>query len=162
MPRYPGTYKRKNKAGGWKNSTFVNTESMVRNYIVKVIGDLRMSEVTPEDIQPVINYLKRKKTSVYYSYNIISTTKKIFEVAMHWGYTDRNPAYTVPVQKFPRRKQPEADWIQVVRMIEKINSPRDEAIIGCGFFGLLRMGETFALEWSSVDFDQGRSASHSR
>jgi integrase len=83
---------------------------------------------------------------------VTNITKKFFETARHWEYIYRNPAYSIVFPKLPKRVQLRPEWIQLIRIIEDLDSPLDEAAIACGFFGLLGLGETFALEWSHVDF----------
>jgi hypothetical protein len=45
----------------WKDSTFIGKESIVRNHIVEILGDRRIGDIDPEDIQELSNHLYKKK-----------------------------------------------------------------------------------------------------
>lgn len=117
----------------WKKSTFIGMESIVRNYIVGILGDRRMRDIDPEDIQEISNHLYKKNIGMRAVYNVLNTTKNFFEVGMHWGYIVRNPAYAIELPKIPKRKRPQVDPLRVITMIEDIDSLLDKAIIACGF-----------------------------
>jgi integrase len=81
----------------------------------------------------------------------LNLTKTFFDVAMHWEYIYRNPAYTIELPRLPKSKRIQVDPLRIITMIEDIDSLLDKTAIACGFYGLLRIGETFALERKNID-----------
>ena len=138
----------------WRKGTFVNKESYLRNYIVAALGSKKIVNVNEDDIQQVVDLAYSRGNDKRYIYDVLSFTKRFFEIAMHWGYTERNPAYTVELPKVPKRAKPHIPPAKVVQMINDTKSIRDKSIMALCFYGLLRIGEALSLQWIDIDFQK--------
>ncbi len=136
----------------WRKSTLIGKESIVRQHIVMVLGDKKISEITPFDVQKIRSRLYSRGLEKKYIYTVLNAVKHFFETAMHWEYARKNPAYTLQLPEISRRQKPKIEPIRIVEMIEGIESIREKAAIAIGFYGLLRIGETFGLTWPCIDF----------
>jgi len=72
------------------NATLKEYELIIRNYIVELLGDMYLSEVTADDIRIALVPVSKKSASLYATLNMLF--KCIFYNAERNELIDRNPA----------------------------------------------------------------------
>ena len=147
-----------------KPRTASKYRSTLRLYILPELGDMRLDEVTPADVQRVHNKLKGMPSAANYMKCVLSV---MYSKSEQWDRTTyRNPA--APVQRFEEKEverylSPEERQAleRVLSAAEKIHSGRPghigrEAIWGVRLLMLtgMRRDEVRDLQWEQVAWRQ--------
>ena len=149
----------------WALSTYSSNEALIRNYILPMVGDLKLEEIntlllekyyqTLQSTPAVINRMTGKPKSKYVSNSTIRDVHKLlrncFEQAVKWELMDKNPATHATV---PKHKKQERDIWTAETLAQAMKVCKDELLslaINLSFAGSLRMGELLALTWDCVD-----------
>lgn len=168
----------------YKDTTITFTEKYLDS-IVKGLGNLKMTEITPYHIQKYLDgladkgYIKGKEHRSYSNgtlkriYNIISSS---LTQAVYWQIIDNNPCWRVkpPKVEIATDKSEFFDFEEAKRFLEFLDEPYltphgansdcvDEKTVPLQFktifylalFCGFRRGEILALEWNDIDFDKG-------
>jgi len=136
--------------------TYLDYKNRTELYIKPNLGELKLSQITPEHIQGLYNKMLENGLSprtVRYTHTIL---RNALQQAVKWGKLYRNPATLVDL---PRQKKKEM----------KVLSPKQAAIFmeaavyspWKAFFSLLlssgmRPQEALGLKWSDIDFANKR------
>ncbi len=142
--------------------------SSIRNHIIPEIGDIPLQKLQPIHIEILCNHLQTKKCSGPKGYGaddqntpyLSSTTiqhihgllKSAFNKAVEWKLIDSNPV----VCSAPKRCEVEHNiWTpEMVRAaLDDIDHPMLHLAVHLAFICSLRVGETVALTWDDVDFE---------
>jgi hypothetical protein len=101
----------------WRTSTVIGVESIVRQHIVSVLGNKKINEIEPFDIQKIRSRLYSRNLKKSYIYQVLSTVKHFFITAQQWDFAYKNPTYTLQLPKLSKRQKPEIKPVQIAELI---------------------------------------------
>ena len=148
----------------WSYSTFNSNCALIANYIVPIIGDREMMEITPREADKYIKTLQRTqpvevggrrgKTEYMTPANIekvIKLLRSAFKQAVRWEVIARNPFDFVTLPKVERK--PRQIWtVEIIR--KALDSCKDAKLfvaMNLAFACSLRVGEILGLTWDNVN-----------
>lgn len=152
----------------WSFSMYTSSMALIRNHIIPEIGDIKMQQLQPIQIEMLYDTLRTKKCSGAKSHRedkdkvpcLSSTTirhihtllKTAFDKAVEWRVIERNPVVCDAPKK--RKSEPNIWTPEMVRMaLEDIKHPMLHLAVHLAFICSLRNGETVALKWEDIDFN---------
>jgi integrase len=136
-------------------TTLAMTESLIRNHIDPVLGDVRLSAVTAEDIEA---FLDARTGS--HSKSTLDKLKTILAQAFDFGIRRRhvnwNPARVaeLPIEAEPTREGRALTLNEARALLNVASRHRLGAWVTVAMTLGLRPGEVSGLTWESVDFDE--------
>ena len=150
----------------WSYSTFNSNCALIANYIVPIIGDREMKEITPREADKYIKTLqrtqpvevggRRRKTEYMTPANIekvIKLLRSAFKQAVRWEVIARNPFDFVTLPKVERK--PRQIWTaEIIR--KALDSCKDAKLfvaMNLAFACSLRVGEILGLTWDNVNIN---------
>lgn len=135
-------------------TTLTDYTSKVRRHIIKELGQMRMADVTPDDIQVALVPVSKKSESVYKS--VIILYKSIFRAAKESRVIDSNPTIYLTAKGggVPQKDKPALTDEQVERLLEAIRGLPPYVFVMIGLYAGLRREEILALKWDSVYLDR--------
>ncbi len=148
----------------WAMSTYESRKGLMRNYIIPIIGDLCLADITPRmmdkyyrDLLNVksVSINNRKPTSEYLSAHTVREIHKLlrnaFNQAVRWEMIPRNPVLnaTLPKAEYKKREIWSPDML--AKALEVCDDPILSLAINLAFSCSLRMGELLGLTWDCVD-----------
>lgn len=143
-----------------KKSTFFAYKNAVNAHINRVLGQLRLTELSKEDVQLFINSLEigvgiEMPMSPKTIKNVHGVLHKSLEVARSYDYIEKNPAdFTI----LPRYDKPEMHTFTISELncfMNAISNHPKKVLFTVAIFTGLRQAELIALTWDCVDFDNG-------
>lgn len=136
-----------------RTTTLTDYTSKVRRHIISELGDKRIAEVTPDDIQLALVSVSSKSASVYKS--VIILYKSIFRAALESRVIDENPTTHITPKGggIPQKEKPALTDIQVERLLDAVHGLPPYVFIMLGLYAGLRREEILALQWDSVYLD---------
>ena len=133
-------------------ATLRGYESTMRNYIVKPLGELYMSDVTCDDIRLALVPASKKSVSVYSTVNML--IKCVFYSAERSHIIEDNPTKGISAKGGTPAKGKEAlTNTQVKRLLDAIRGLPPQTFVMIGLFAGLRREEILALQWDCVFLD---------
>ena len=150
----------------WALSTYSQNNALIRNYILPLIGDKRLSEINTRFIEKYYQKLltlpvvSKHRTGPphrddYISPSIIRDIHKLlhscFRQAVKWEIMEKNPAEyaTVPKYKAADREIWTADIL--MKALEVCDDHQLKLALNLAFAASLRIGELLGLTWDCVD-----------
>lgn len=135
-------------------TTVKTNQSRYNTHIKPYLGKKYIDQITPKDIQSLVNILKLSKKKYKNSYinHIIECISKLYNYAMDMEYINYNP--TKKVKKLKEQKL-DIEYItinQFETLIESIDDHHFKTFLLVLFYTGLRVGEARALNWSQIDF----------
>ena len=151
-------------------NTYDSYRQNLENHILPYFGDRIMSQITSEDVDDFLDALSRKPCKGPKGYGKApgtaptlssSSIKKCyivltagFPTALKWGYIQRIPETTPPVEKTQKRRawSPE----QVSKILDSIKDDRlIHLAIHLGFVCSLREGEVAGIDVKTINLKEG-------
>jgi len=138
-----------------RQTTLTDYTSKVRRHIIKELGNLRMAEVTPDDIQMMMVPVSEKSASVYKSVTVL--TKSIFRSAKESKVIDTDPTVYLTAKGggIPQEDKKALTDEQAERLLETVKGLPPYVFVMIGLYTGLRREEILALQWDSVFLDVG-------
>lgn len=152
----------------WALSTYDRNTSVIRNYILPVIGNVRLSEVNTRFLEKYyLHLLEMPSVKTPYtggpSDKMVGTSvvrdvhkllRNCLEQAVKWELIEKNPAVyaTVPKHKENSRKIWTADTL--MNALDVCEDEDLKLAINLSFAASLRIGELLALTWDCVDMSE--------
>ena len=149
----------------WSLSTYDRNVATIHNYILPVLGDVKLKDLNTRVLEiyykqlkttpAVPNPMTRKPKSEFVTTSIIRDIHKIlrncFEQAVKWELMEKNPATyaTVPVHKPEKREIWTAETL--MHAIDVCEDDVLKIALNLAFAGSLRIGELLALTWDCID-----------
>ena len=151
----------------WAMSTYDTNSAVIRNYVNPVIGDMKLSDITPRVMDQYYRNLLSMKavvtncrhpSSEYVTAKTVRQIHKVlrtaFSQAVKWELMDRNP---VEHATLPRCEKVEREiWTgeDLMRAIEVCEDDDLYLAINLAFSCSLRLGEMLGLTWDCVDISE--------
>ena len=153
----------------WALSTYESNNAKINNYILPMIGKVRLTEVNPRFLEryykellvtPTVTnpYRKRKEGDDHVTTSTIRDIHKIlkscFTQAVKWDLMEKNPAAHATVPKHEGKER--GIWTAEVLMyaLEISEDPVLKVAINLSFACSLRLGEILGLTWDCVDLSE--------
>ena len=134
------------------SATLKGYSSKIKNYIIKPLGDMYLSDVTSDDIKLALIPASRKSASLYASVNML--IKCIFYSAERSKLIDYNPSANISAKGGTPAKDKEAlTDEQAEKLLDAIRGLRPYDFIMIGLYAGLRREEILALQWDCVFLD---------
>jgi len=150
----------------WKFKTYDTNMCYWEHDILPFFGKLRMSKVTPSDVERFLILMRKKKvrnrkntleedlpylseTTIRYVYTLVHC---FFEKAVQWDDLDKSP---VKCDK-PGTSNVQRDFWQPERFEEALEAVVDDILhlaIHLAFRCTLRIGEVCALSWEDINYE---------
>ena len=148
----------------WAASTYESKRGLIDNYVLPIIGDVRLDDVNPRMMNSYYQKLltvKAKSSKFVHPQNefvTVRTVKEIHKVlrnafnqAVKWELMSRNPVLNCTLPKC--EEKPRDIWTpeQLVYALEKCEDETLSLALNLAFSCSLRMGEMLGLTWDCVD-----------
>ncbi len=145
-----------------KPSTVESNRGYGKRYIIPVLGQLKVPDVTRADISNLMKKMSKKPTNAN---RVLAAVRKMFNMAEVWGMRPdgSNPCRHVP--KFPERGKTRLITDSEMKKLfaylaraeaEGLEHPFILLAIRLQFEFAARMSEILQLEWSWIDYDNSR------
>jgi integrase len=151
--------------------TYTSYEWLLKNYVRPVIGEKRLSDIRPLDIQSLYNRmaspkLKEKEDpqpgityglglsarSVRYTHSVLSSALK---QAVRWNMLTRNPCELVELPRHTRREMQAFSPEEAARFLKAAAEDAHGTVFTFALATGMRPEEYLALKWSDVDLHKG-------
>ena len=136
--------------------TYQSYAELVRLHLEPSLGRIRLSKLTPRDVQKLINSKLNKGLSSRRVQYIHAVLRKALGQAEKWGFVARNVA---KLADLPKVEQPEIspfDPDEARLFVKAIEGERLEALYLLAIATGLRQAEILGLSWKDVDFKQSQ------
>lgn len=136
-------------------STIHGYASKMRNYVIPVVGKVRLDRLTPEHLDAVYLAMSRAGRADATILQVHRILSRALEVAFRRDLCPRNVAKLIdsPAAKRAEIKPLTAD--EAVRILAATEGQRNAARWSVGLALGLRQGEALGLRWEYVDLDAG-------
>lgn len=146
--------------GNTKAHTKKSYEGIIRNHILPEIGAVKLSALTPIQVQRLINGVKSTKKSIQNQPVNPKTVKNVHGVlhsalnqAVQCGYIRTNPADRTILPKRSKAEIHVLEDKQVLEFLKAIQGHRFEYLYQLDLFTGLRQSELLGLQWPDIDFE---------
>lgn len=146
--------------GNTKAHTKKSYEGIIRNHILPEIGAVKLSALTPIQVQRLINGVKSTKKSSQNQPVNPKTVKNVHGVlhsalnqAVQCGYIRTNPADRTILPKRSKAEIHVLEDKQVLEFLKAIQGHRFEYLYQLDLFTGLRQSELLGLQWPDIDFE---------
>ena len=141
------------KSANIRETTMIDYRSKVKNHIIKPLGDMRMGDVTPDDIKMAIIPASKLSASVFKSVNVLY--KCIFHSAFESKVIDRDPSIFLTPDKggVPQQERVPLTDEQVEKLIAATKGLPPYLFVMLGLYTGMRREEILGLKWDSVFLD---------
>ena len=148
----------------WGDSYLSSSQHRINDYIIPIIGDVRVRDITPHFLETYYNTLQKTPAKVpkgqpdhkrMVSFSVIEKIhcllRSAFNQAIRWNYLETNPADTAMIPQY--EKHTREVWEPDVAL-KALSVCREENLhlaislaLGCS----MRIGEILALTWDCID-----------
>jgi len=155
----------------WAMSTYQSKKGLMYNYIIPLIGDIKLDDVTPRLMDNFYqNLLKvksktfnqRKPKNEFLSAHTIREIHKLlrsaFNQAVKWELMKRNPVLNATLPKESHEKREIWTVETLVKALEVCDDDILALAINLAFSCSLRIGELLGLTWDCVDISEEKIA----
>lgn len=134
-------------------TTLTDYTSKVRRHIIGELGDMRMADVTLDDIQVALVPVSKKSASMYKS--VIVLYKCIFRAAKESRVIDHDPTIYLSAKGggVPQEEREALTDEQIEKLLSAIRGLPPYVFVMLGLYAGLRREEILALQWDSVYLD---------
>ena len=138
------------KSANVRETTMIDYRSKVKNHIIKPLGDMKMGDVTADDIRLAIIPASKLSSSVFKSVNVLY--KCIFHSALESKVIDKDPTIYLSPEGggVPQKDRIPLTDEQVEKLLQATKGLPPYLFVMLGLYAGLRREEILALEWDSV------------
>ena len=131
----------------------IDYRSKVKNHIIKPLGDMKMGDVTADDIRLAIIPASKLSSSVFKSVNVLY--KCIFHSALESKVIDKDPTIYLSPEGggVPQKDRIPLTDEQVEKLLQATKGLPPYLFVMLGLYAGLRREEILALKWDSVYLD---------
>lgn len=151
----------------WAMSTYRSKKGLMYNYIIPLIGDVKLEELTPRLMDKFYQSLLKVKTKSVQNkkpkneYLTVHTVREIhkflrsaFNQAVKWELMTRNPVLNATLPKEEHQKREIWTAETLMHALEVCDDDILSLAINLSFACSLRMGEMLGLTWDCVDISE--------
>ena len=152
----------------WALSTYDGNVSLINNYILPIIGDVKLAEINTRYIEKyyqrllktpaVINPMIGKRMNEYVSTSTIRDIHKLlrscFQQAIKWELMEKNPCIYATVPKHKTKKRDIWTAETLMYAMEVCEDERLKLAMNLSFSCSLRISELLGLTWDCVDISE--------
>lgn len=148
-------------------STYRSKKGLMYNYIIPLIGDVKLDELTPRLMDKFYQSLLKVKTKVVQNkkpkneYLTVHTVREIhkflrsaFNQAVKWELMTRNPVLNATLPKEEHQKREIWTAETLMHALEVCDDDILALAINLSFACSLRMGEMLGLTWDCIDISE--------
>jgi integrase len=139
-----------------RDKTFRSYKQMVDLYIKPHLGDYKLSQLTPAQIQAMYSKMQENKLSSRTIRYVHTVLRNALEQAVKWGKLYRNPADLVDLPRNEKKERTALTQEEAAKFLQasmlSIHKPLFSLFITTG----MRPGEAYGLKWPDVDLENGR------
>jgi len=128
---------------------------VLRLYLLPHIGHIRLTKLTPAQVQKMLNQLVASGLSPSTAQYCHAVLRRALGQAEKWGMVARNVAKMVDTPKGERKKAQPLTLEQIHALLEQARGHRLYALFVLAVSLGLRQGELLGLRWQDVDFEHG-------
>ena len=141
------------KSANVRETTMIDYRSKVKNHIIKPLGDMKMGDVTADDIRLAIIPASKLSSSVFKSVNVLY--KCIFHSALESKVIDKDPTIYLSPEGggVPQKDRIPLTDEQVEKLLQATKGLPPYLFVMLGLYAGLRREEILALKWDSVYLD---------
>lgn len=136
-----------------KDSTWSTYESLIRIHIIPGLGDLKLSSISPEDIQNFYNDLKLKKLCDGNIQKIHTLVNESLRKAANWSMIKINPAALLDRPQAQRKEMKIWTVDESLLYLKHAAAVRYYPAFLLALTTGMRQGEILGLTWPQVDFE---------
>lgn len=136
-----------------KASTIADCERVIRNHIEPLLGDLRLSEITPTTVREFLNQLQLKGLSAATVGKVYRYLKMILRYGLALEIIDKDPTQAI---RPPRVEKEEMEFLTPVEINKLLEASEGalKPLLATACFAGLRQGEILGLKWKDIDWDK--------
>jgi len=151
----------------WSMSTYMGNTSLINNYVLPIIGDVKLDDITPRMMDRYYQDLTKvnaKGTKFYKPRSECLTPSQIKEIhkllhnafnqAVKWELMGRNPVTNATLPKAETKPREIWDAETLFRAIDLCEDEVMKLALNLSFACSLRMGEMLGLTWDCVEISQ--------
>ena len=152
----------------WALPTYDGNVSLINNYILPIIGDVKLAEINTRFIEKyyqrllktpaVINPMIGKRMNEYVSTSTIRDIHKLlrscFQQAIKWELMEKNPCIYATVPKHKTKKRDIWTAETLMYAMEVCEDERLKLAMNLSFSCSLRISELLGLTWDCVDISE--------
>jgi integrase len=136
-------------------TTFANYESLLRVHVRPTLGQRRLENLRPLDVQTLLATLLRRGSSPRTVQYVHAVLRKALADAEQWEMIPRNPASNVRAPKVTRPIPRPLDRDEVERILDAIDRQWFALLFVVALGSGLRLGELLGLQWADLDQASG-------
>ena len=151
----------------WSMSTYSSQVSLMNNYIIPLIGDMKLDDITPRLMDKFYRSLPKVKSKVTQNHKpqseyltptniqrIHKLLRSAFNQAVKWELMARNPCLNATLPKAEAKKRQIWTAETLLHALEVCEDDLLALAISLSFSCSLRIGEMLALTWDCIDISE--------
>lgn len=151
----------------WAMSTYHSKKGLMYNYIIPLIGDIKLDDVTPRlmdnfyksllKVKPKSTKYKKAQTEFLTAHTVREIHKFLrsaFNQAVKWELMSRNPVLNATLPKEQHKKREIWTAETLLHALEVCEDDILKLAINLAFSCSLRMGEMLGLTWDCCDISE--------
>jgi integrase len=143
-----------------KPSTVYGYQSLLKKHVLPVLGDTKLSEVTPSGVTEFLNGIaqNREKSRGPKLLNVYSLLRHMFEVATEYDLIPSNPVRKkLHRPRYKAKEKPALTPNQVGAILAKVPAEWYAFALAMALTSV-RIGELIAIRWQDIDWTNARLA----
>jgi integrase len=138
-----------------RDNTYREYGGLIDRYIKPALGDKRLSDVRPLDVQAFYSSLSEKGLSprtIRFTHSVLASA---FKQAVRWRMLAHNPCESVELPRKAGKEMQSLTPAEASCFLKEAASDRWFALFVLAVATGLRPSEYFGLKWSDIDLEQG-------
>lgn len=138
--------------------TWDDDQWMIDKRLNPVLGQLRLSTITPRDVT-LVHSKEKERTSATTANHLLTVLKRMLNLAVKWGFLEKNPAGVQDKYKEPPHRERYLSKDELPRFLKALEEEDDRlsvAAIRLLLFTGCRRNEVLSLRWNQIRQDEGR------
>lgn len=138
-----------------RDNTYREYEGLLNRYISPAIGEKRLSDMRPLDVQAFYSSLSEKGLSartVRFTHSVLTSA---FKQAVRWRMLQHNPCDSVELPRKTGKEMQSLTPVEAANFLKEAASDRWFALFILALATGLRPSEYLGLKWSDIDLELG-------
>jgi integrase len=130
----------------------------VEKLLNPALGKQRLSAITSRDVA-MLHAKEKTRTSATTANHLLTTLKRMLNLAVKWGYLEKNLASLQEKFKEPPHRERYLSKDELPRFLKALEDENDQLSVGVLrllLFTGCRRGDILSLKWEQVRMDEGR------